>query len=313
MLGIVGPIQKRSKDQYRPLFCEASFYRAHQELFVQWNHLFRNLTSVEKVQAWVCALSLLRRPEDWFGGRRKNPLRIASKNLLHPLQLNQITNLSAICIPPKLDPNLNLFDFLNQVLIKALPESCMRSLVQMSDQTYPLVVLQTVPTPQQLLKFQLKNERVISFHENFETWPNSVYHGRDFLSFIIHDLIHADHFFALPQYRCGQLGFYRCIKMILDEKHLLNFLKNETFKKAFDYIISDMNSHPVHLLKTLHARLLHSCNDENQLNTVWNDWTQVWSSEDFTTYSALQKINTQLFSSNDALRLTDWCIALGRN
>ena len=174
-------------------------------------------------------------------------------------------------------------------------------------------ILNYVPTPSELLQFQLEDKRIISFNEDYETWATTLYHGRDFLSFMIHDLIHADHFFANPTNRMGQLGFYHCVRLILQDRNLKILLETPTFTEGFEYIISDMNSHPIHLFKTLHARVVHVTENEMKANFIWKHWTSVWSQGSFDIDSALQKINTQLFSDKEALKITEWCIALGHN
>jgi hypothetical protein len=302
------------KDRYRPVFCTDAFYLQNQKLFSEWNQLFNKLNSTEKALAWVIALSLLRRPEDWFGGLRKHPfVKLNETSKQHPLILNDLqTTNSSLQIPHKLK-GFNLFQVANEVKIKAVPDSALRSLACMTDQIYPLQILKYVPSPAELLQFQLEDKRIISFNEDFESWSTTLYHGRDFLSFMIHDLIHADHFFSNSANRSGQLGFYQCVKLILQDESLKNLLENPSFNDGFEYIISDMNSHPIHLFKTLHARIVHVSENEMKANFVWRHWTSVWSQGNFDIDSALQKINTQLFSDTDALKITEWCIALGHN
>lgn len=302
------------KDRYRPVFCSDQFYSDNQSLFTEWKHLFSSLSSIEKTQAWVIALSLLRRPEDWFGGLRKSPLvQFNASSAGHSLTLKDLqTKYSNLHIPTKLS-DFNLYQVANEVKIKAVPDAALRSLACLTNQIYPIQILNYVPTPAELLNFQLQDKRILTFNEELTEWPSTLYHGRDFLSFMIHDLIHADHFFINSENRSGQLGFYHCVKQILQNKNLQTLLKDDKFTAGFEYIISDMNSHPIHLFKTLHARIIHVSNDENLAKAVWNDWTSVWSAGKDDINSALQKINTQLFSDKDALKLTEWCIALGHN
>ncbi len=304
-----------TKDRYRPIFCEGPFYQDNLFLFSEWNRLFQGLSSIQKVQAWVVGLSLLRRPDDWFGGVRK--VSIAKNDfapLAHPTRLLELAGPeSRIRIPTKVNPGLSVLEIVNTVHIKAIPDSCVRSLVQMTNLTYPLEVIEHVPTPVELLTYQLQGRRVISFNEDYLSWPTALYHGRDFLSFMIHDLIHADHFFLSAKNRCGQLGFYRCLEMIFEDVYLYKLLLDKEFKSAFEYIISDMNSHPLHLFKTLQARLGLAVADPDEVNRLWIAWTRVWSREDLTVLSALQKINTQLFSHKDAITITLWCEAKGTN
>ena len=100
--------------------------------------------------------------------------------------------------------------------------------------------------------------------------------------------------------------------MILEDAELQVLLRQEFFKQAFEYLISDMNAHLLHLFKTLKAQLQRAVTDELKAENIWAHWTQVWSSEDLTILSALQKINTQLFSDKDAISLTEWCMTKGQ-
>ena len=182
------------KDRYRPVFCEPNFYLRNQNLFSEWLELFKDFTPVEKIQGWVVALSLLRRPDDWFGGFRK--VAVIHEDFDHPLRLNELN----FKIPSKLKSDMNLFTLINHVYIKPLPDPCLRSLVRVTNQSYPLEIVHHVPSPRELLSYQLRGKRIISYNQDFKTWPSTLYHGRDFLSFIIHD-------FHRPKTMRGSLAF----------------------------------------------------------------------------------------------------------
>lgn len=303
------------KDRYRPRFCQPSFYETNQFLFTHWKNIFQNLSLTEKVQAWVIALTCLRRPTDWFGGIRTKPLKLKQDQFAinpHSLTVSELFNNTTIRTPKKISESWCLRQLLASVLIKPLPETCLHPLFQMSDPHFPLEIISFVPTPLELLNLQIQGRRVITFHENFESWPNDINNDRDFLSFIIHDLIHADHFFKSTQQRQGQLGFYLFIKKIMNDSHLQKLLTHPVFKIQFEYMISDMNSHPVHLFKTFRAITNQTLQNDELSNQIWNSWTKVLGSLVANeTNSALQKINTQLFSNTDALSLEELCIALG--
>jgi len=303
------------KDRYRPRFCQPDFYQTNQLLFARWKNQFQNLSQIEKVQAWVIALTCLRRPTDWFGGIRTKPLWSESHQFVispHPLTVAELFHETAICIPKKISKSWCLRKVLAFTLIKPLPESCLQPLFHLSNPHFPLKIISFVPTPLELLELQIQGRRVITFHENFENWPNEITNDRDFLSFIIHDLIHADHFFKSQKQRQGQLGFYLFIKKIINDPNLRNLIDNPVFKTQFEYMISDMNSHPVHLFKTFRAITNQTLQNDLLSNQIWESWTKVLSHLAANeTNSALQKINTQLFSNTDALNLEQLCIALG--
>lgn len=304
-------IQKTHKDRYRKVFCDQEFYICNQPLFKMWKTRFGNLTNVEKVQAWVIALSCLRRPDDWYGGKRLQTFLGDSQSYRHPLNLTEVFSGTPVRIPPKLNSEINLIDFINVCKIKAVPESCNRSLSFITNNYYPLRISETIPTPKELLQLQISGQRVITLNEDCELWPTNNYSGRDFLGFVMHDLIHADHFFLDPEHRDGQLGFFKFIENILEDNLLNELLFQETFKSGFEYIISDMNSHPVHLFQTLHALLFTENHDEAVSKAGWETWvrkSQISEAE----IQPLLLINSTFFNMESARSIEILCIRLGK-
>ena len=304
-------IHKIHKDRYRKVFCDQEFYICNQPLIKMWKTRFRNLTNVEKVQAWVIALSCLRRPDDWYGGKRLQTFLGDTQNYRHSLNIAQLFSGTPVRIPPKLDSETNLTDFINVCKIKAVPESCNRSLSFIANNYYPLLISEIIPTPKELLQLQISGKRVITLNEDCELWPTNYYSGRDFLGFIMHDLIHADHFFLDPEHRDGQLGFFRFIEKILEDKMLNELLFLESFKTGFEYIISDMNSHPVHLFQTLHALLFTENLNEATSKAGWESWVRKIQLSD-AEIQPLLLINSTFFSSDCARAIEILCIRLGK-
>ena len=199
---------------------------------------------------------------------------------------------------------MNLFDFINQNKIKAIPESCFRSLCFVADKTYPVVITESVPSPRELLQLQISGQRIITLNENYTSWPTTRIDGRDILGFTLHDLIHADHFFGDPVFRDGQLGFFRFVESLLSDKDL-NFLlgSSEKFSKGFEYVISDMNSHPLHMFQTLHALLFSELGDDSRASLIWNRWCGG--------SACLLAVNTIAFSLVDALAVEAYSKKMG--
>lgn len=299
---------QESKDKYRPRFCNSEFYSENQPIFQMWKTLFKDLSDVEKVQAWVFALSCLRRPQDWFGGLRSNPFDLSETR--SSLLVCPILESARIKIPQKIQFDLTLKAALNFCRIKPLPESALRSLYKLTDPNYPIKILNYVPTPFELLNQQTEGYRIITFNEDYETWPTQIHGERDFLSFILHDLVHADHFLNNETYKKGQLGFYKLIQFIWHHNSLQALMLNHQFKKGFEYIISDMNAHPVHLVKTLKALLFESVKNDSLANSIWQDWISNWSL-DTQTLDSFVKINKKEFSISDALNIEELCFKKG--
>lgn len=305
-------IQKKYKDRYRTQFCDEDFYRNHQELFKMWKTKFARLSNVEKVQAWVVALSCLRRPKTWFGGKRQEFFLTDTSTLQHSLSLLELFENTPILIPPKLNSHINLTDFINEYRINAFPESCSRSLCYVTSGRYPLIITEDTPTPVELLNIQISGKRIITINENFESWANTLFADRDFLGFVMHDLIHADHFFFEPEHRDGQLGFLKFMGNLLSDENLQELLKSPDFKNGFEYIISDMNSHPLHLFQTLRALLKLELNNEDLANSYWEKWVQKTNLQSESEAVSLSLVNTINFKNEHARAIELLCIRLGQ-
>lgn len=309
-------MQQKNKDRFRTRFCPAEYYVAHQEIFALWKSRLAHLTPVEKVQYWVILLTCLRRPKDWFGGAQ--PLRLSNspqtgKNHISssPL-LSELIEGTPVQWPQKLSRELTLTEFLSSVRIKALPESVFRSLCSLSTGEYPLILRSDVPEPEEILAMQIAGQRVLSYNEDHELWPKTLYNHRDFLGFVIHDLIHADHFFRERAHRDGQLGFYRFVSSIFTSAPLQQLLQtNEKFKVGLEYIVSDMNSHPVHLFQTFHSLLFSSLKNDTLATALWHSWCRKPEIHPETS-AALQNINSVNFNRTQALLVEEFCIDLGR-
>lgn len=309
-----GHIHKKHKDRYRIQFCDQNFYITNQNTFKMWKSRFFELNDVEKLLAWVVGLSCLRRPEDWFGGKRQISLTVdnSKKSSAFSVTLHEVFENSGVHLPSKVPGELNLFDFLNNYRIKALPESAARTLCCFAAGLYPLQIITGEMEPEELLKLQISGRRVVALNENFERWPFETYAKRDFLGFVIHDLIHADHFLKSPEHRNGQLGFYRFIENILRSAATVRLLQNESFKNGFDYIISDMNAHPLHLFKTLHSLLYTNVADDAQASEIWRGWIQACSLE-AAEFESLIQVNQPGFKNENALAIESLTLRLSAN
>lgn len=307
---MLSSIHKKNKDRYRIQFCDNDFYLNHQNTFKLWKTRFAPLSDVEKLQAWVVALCCLRRPLDWYAGPNESAV-ISSFSFQHALTIGEVFAETAVRLPPKLSVDMNLFDFINHHRIKAVPESCFRSLCLMTNGTYPLLIRSDVVAPAELLDLQLQKKRIAAFNDDFEQWPETLYAGRDHLGFMLHDLIHADHFFASPQDRDGQLGFFTFAKNILADDQLQRLMQIEKFKEGFEYIISDMNAHPLHLFQTLHSFLSQVEPDATVASQIWQGWL-ARNDLNSVDHAALSAVNTRAFTLQNAQQIQDYCQNIGR-
>jgi hypothetical protein len=111
-----------------------------------------------------------------------------------------------------------------------------------------MVLRDSLPTPQELLSLQCEGKRVVSLVTDPDQFLLEV-NGRDPLSFLLHDLVHAFEFFEDEEQMRAQINFYRRLQdELLANRELRDRLeKDSEFAQKFEYLISDMNSHPAHL------------------------------------------------------------------
>lgn len=295
----------RKKDTYRPAFCDSQFYLSNIEKFKITQQKVKHLHLLEQVTIWVLTCTCLRRPDSWFSGMqdlKSTGEHTYSKNDFSMFELFQTLNLSW---PQKLDRDISLHQFTRTVRITPLPHAAANALYHFYLGQYPIEILCYEPEPLELLKLQIEGKRILTFNPNVEEWPHLKYGERDPLSFWLHDLIHAEHFFSDPQDRQGQIGFYRLIHEILTHKILDTILLNDEFNKSFSYLMSDMNAHPLHLVKTLRAYLkIHSGLDSEHL---WDSIIKLPSINNHPKIQiALKQVNKELFTIDDAVTLTNF-------
>lgn len=291
----------RKKDTYRPAFCSSQFYSDHLQRFEAIHRHIEHLTVKDQLTIWVIACSCLRRPQNWYAGLNK---QLTSQFVETPISISKLFSQIQIDWPRKLDPHISLNQFCQTVRISPLPEAAMNALYHFYSGQYPLEILCYEPDPLELLQFQIQGKRILTFNPNFREWPTLKYGERDPLSFWLHDLIHAEHFFSDPQNRQGQVGFYRFIHEILSHKILDAILLNDEFNKSFCYLISDMNSHPIHLIKTLKALLdIHASSKVS--SAIWDRIGSLPSIANHREIQiALGQVNKELFTTHDAMKLT---------
>ncbi|WP_374074113.1 hypothetical protein [Bdellovibrio bacteriovorus] len=224
----------------------------------------QRIADVEMAALYVLVFSFLRRPKDFLGGVHNQPLdAFAEKNAIHSQEVLEILRSS---LPPSLRDakslaRLNIptpfVEHFCSLSWRSIPLSVGQSLCAWNSGRYPLRLLTSIPTPEDVLNMQAEGHRCISMLIEEQQISHFVEEGRDVLGFIVHDLIHADHFFADPEKAKAQIHF--CKKLLLIQKlpeiqKMLNC--DPIFKGEFHYLMSDMNSVPLHLLKTLKAILL---------------------------------------------------------
>lgn len=293
----------RKKDTYRPAFCDSQFYSSHLEHFKIIAEQIKSLRLIEQVTVWVMACTGLRRPDSWFSGFQELKTPFHGTSSQNEFLISDLFKKINLTWPSKLETQIDLQTFCRTVRLSPLPQAAQNALYQFYMGQYPLEILCYEPEPLELLQLQIQGKRILTFNPDFSQWPYQKYGERDPLSFWLHDLIHAEHFFSDPQNRLGQIGVYRLLHEILSHKILDPILSNNEFNKSFSYLMSDMNAHPLHLIKTLRAYLkIHSGSDSERL---WQAMIELPSLVNHPEIQrALSQINLPTFTVNDAVLLT---------
>jgi hypothetical protein len=137
---------------------------------------------------------------------------------------------------------------------RGIPLSAQRALSQWARGQYPLRLFLDVPSTEEVLTLQNQGIRCVTVVLDPEMMSRYVLGERDPLSFTLHDLIHADHFFCDSRQTCVQIGFSRWLSEMWKEPSLREVLaRSSAFAAQFEYACADMNSHGAHLVKYLKA------------------------------------------------------------
>ena len=149
----------------------------------------------------------------------------------------------------------NIPQFLNNYSFRYLPTSIREVLLLNFIEEEKLILKTDIPTSKEMLSMQAKGKRYITIDFSKAIAGNLVDDKRDAFEFVLHDLEHAYCFFKKENEYEKQILFYKSIQT---NYHLLEPLtkENTQFKEDLEYCISDMNSHPDHLLNYLKAILI---------------------------------------------------------
>jgi hypothetical protein len=295
----------KSRDgSYKKILIDSETLKVHGDF------LRTNLDSLKKLSLspqdfttlYLLLFLRLKHPKNWI--QKKSKILVTENKFLGPELLTYI--------PESFELNdwekeklkgvsaFNLFSFYN---LKAIPESINRTMIHWYQDSWSIEMLEHIPTPRELLRLQVKNTRCITVITDPNEIDSFVLATRDPLSFVLHDLMHADQFFSQIESQKGQLGFYHLINSIYDQPELRNLLKNDAnFKKEFEYVASDMNAYVIHLFKCLKSsisRLDTTIDKEKSFFDNLLIWWKMSEEEKNSSY----KLSTPHFNQQDEMIL----------
>ncbi len=265
----------------------------------------KGLSDAAYTALWCLHYLRVRYPKGWWGAGRTSPLR--EHGLQLPLTELGIDWTESEAKLLRLYPTLG--DLWAGRSFRATPLPVHRAILSWSAGDYPLVRMGRVPSVEEVLAQQTRGQRCVTLMEGKGVFERLVLGERDPLGFAYHDLIHADHFFYDNEMMRGQIGFYRLVDRMLRERLLAPFEHHAEFAGRLDYLLADMNAHPVHLWKCLRAAcaMADRTADESfftsKLACAWQLSAPV--------AEALATLNTPAFQDAQAVTLTEWCAAAG--
>lgn len=121
---------------------------------------------------------------------------------------------------------------------------------------WPLQLLTHIPSPHDVLTMQSRGTRPVTVICNFPRATRPVLAKADAFEFLVHDLEHAWKFCNDPAQHKAQTTLFRLLADAVTARIFHPWLQDPIFAEKFDYLISDMNTHPVHGLRFLHAVLI---------------------------------------------------------
>ena len=216
------------------------------ELFTQGK-----ISAAEATAYYIIIILSHRFPKTWLGSKKaptgiEHGMRAPWKLL--DLEANVIERLRGL---------ESLGEIFDQFALKSTPLPVNRALLSWSAGTYPLELMFSIPSPLEVLAQQVQGRRCVTALTTEARLKSYVLGERDALSFTMHDLIHADHFYHSPVSYQGQLGFYGLLELCLKEDHFRDLCGSKEFQWELDYFISDMNAYAVHLMKCLKSAIIH--------------------------------------------------------
>lgn len=224
-------------------------------------HRQKTISDAEFTSLYVILYLSTRSPGKWLGATRPS------------MKINQAMKFQVKDIPIKFEENIQrrlpdtLGEIFNQFALKSTPETVNRSLLSWSAGEYPLIQMFHIPKPEEVLDQQKQGKRCVTVLT--KDLNRFVLGERDPLSFTMHDLIHADHFYYHNDCFEGQLSLYWFLDYCLKSGHFAELMGNEDFKWELEYLISDMNAYAIHSLKCLKAALIHYHPEKERFFERW--------------------------------------------
>jgi hypothetical protein len=261
--------------------------------FTHLRELRRELTASPLSAAEICARYLLlhldrRHPKQWLSGPRvgtvTDTVAVSGNSLptASPVGLLEVLERLNISLTEKhrarLTPLSGVPELFRRFFFRGVVLDSHEGLVGWLDGRYPLQLRLDIPSPDEMLEIQCRGLRYVSLLLNDDVQFQAYGRHRDACDFLLHDFEHAHKFYGDPQTHGGQVRFFQALWKT--RSAFAPWAGDAVFNKDLDYLKSDMNSHPVHLLKYLKAVVLSAEMRKSGLRhpPLDNFWTGLFGS-----------------------------------
>lgn len=211
------------------------------------------ITQADFTACYIITFLSYRFPGTWPGAKK-------SSGVVPGVNWRELPFVFETNVQERLKDISSLQEIFANFALKSTPLSVNRAILEWSYGHYKLEQMFRIPGPREVLNQQKMGRRCVTTLLD-ERISKFILNERDALSFTMHDLIHADHFYHNNISYHGQLGFYG----LLDKTFEYFDLTHEAFAAEFEYLIADMNAYPVHLLKCLKSAMVHYFDEDYYL------------------------------------------------
>jgi len=228
----------------------SEFEKLEHRLETLWNQFQKGLLSKgDIVSLYVLSYFDLFPVDNWLCWSRT---RSHSLQPLHssffPKQHEEWCKFSLI---KKIPAEQSLGQIMNQSLFKKETLRSSQGLVHIFVQPETVKILDYIPTPIQMLEMQAQGFRCVTLLRAQNWFRHSFDHKRNLRDFVIHDLEHIWQMFENPQLTWQQIQFSKKLYELTIAGEFDSLRNDPNFSGEFNYIISDMNTHPAHMFATL--------------------------------------------------------------
>lgn len=151
----------------------------------------------------------------------------------------------------KVPVEFSLGQIINQSVFRKETLRANLGLVHVYTQPETIKILDYIPTPIQMLEIQAHGFRCVTLLRDPVWFQHIFEHNRNIRDFVIHDLEHIWQMFEHSDMTQQQTQFSKKLFELTVTGQFDELRNDPQFAGEFNYIISDMNTHPAHMYATL--------------------------------------------------------------